>query len=592
MKEVETPRLCRACETPLKAGAYSVVCPACVLEGISGILLANPVENLSDFIVPLPEDLELIFPEFTVKRLIGRGGMGAVYEAFQEELERTAALKILPQQTAQDLEFRERFRQEATTLAQLDHPHIVRLFDYGERQGYFYIAMEYVEGLSLTELMDGEALELSLILPLMEQLCDALSYSHENGVIHRDIKPANILLDEKGGVKIVDFGLAKVVRNPEFDWGLTRTQARLGTPQYMAPEQLSKTAEVDHRADIYSVGVLLYELLTGKMPVGNFAKPSRERRHLSRRFDAPVLKALQREPHQRFEKIGEFSKALQRKSWRPAVLLTLLAVFLFVGWYSLQGDDEPLVPKVVVEASYRASETGDPDPVAQGWEASEIRLGEGGNAGPAGEDGELVWRIDDRLEEEDFDLPAYYRYPEDPEEIVTRLFENGWEFSFTYRIEKQSGRSDYAGFCGWRISGRIAPEAWGIPEGSSARIGFYLGQTYEWALLRQRYAGYFVSRDLETSLQLGQKKRTSAFTKESQQAGEWHTVRVVGEARSPRYDWYVDGEYAGSGRVSDEQKGDVVRPLHLVFYSGSPGEVDRITDWREVVLRSGSGEEW
>lgn len=590
MKKDGTEQNCQACEKSLKPGAYSSICPGCLLEGISGVLLANPVENLGDFIVPLPEDLELIFPEFSLRRLVGRGGMGAVYEAFHEELERTVALKILPEETAQDLEFRERFRQEAKTLAQLDHPNIVGLFDFGERQGYFYIAMEFVEGKTLSSLMEGKPMELAFVLPIVDQLCKALSYSHKNGVVHRDIKPANILLDESGVVKIVDFGLAKIVRGPEFEWGLTRTQATMGTPQYMAPEQFSKTSEVDHRADVYSVGVLLYELLTGKIPVGNFEKPSKGSREVPRRYDAVILKALHRDPEQRFQDVRELAHELHRKDWRVAVFLAVVAMFLLGAWMMSDQEDEIRAIEPRVEVSYQAKIGDDPNPIHQGWTASEIQVGEDGNARAEVVDGETVWRIDDHLTEESLNLPAYYYYPENPEGIVPRLFEKGWEFSFTYRIEEQTGGSDYAAFCGWRISGKLAPKEWGIPEGKSARMGFYLGRSHQWTLLGRKYAGYFVSRDLQAAPQLGQERRSNAFMKKSEERGEWHTVRVIGEPRSPRYDWYVDGEYAGSGRISDEIKGDTEEALHLLFYSGSPGEIDRTSDWREVTLMSGVGE--
>ena len=592
MDNHETKDACKGCGKPLGKSGFSWLCPACFFAEISGTLLATPPEAVTSLLLPLPEDLHLIFPELEIRRLVGRGGMGAVYEGYQEDLERRVALKILPPESAQDLEFRERFRQEASTLAQLDHPNIVRLFDFGERQGYFYMIMEFVDGETLATRMTRESIQTEELTSLLEQLCAALAYSHGHGVVHRDIKPANILLEETGMVRVVDFGLAKATRHPQHDWGLTRTQVSIGTPQYMAPEQFEQNAVIDHRADIYSVGVILYEILTGKLPTGHFAKPSQSKRRCPKRFDQIVRKALQQDPDERYQDVTELALALRKKrNLLPSVVLFVIALsaLAFVLVNRSKGPPKTVgqAPERILEVQYDAGLAGRVDPVDQGWKPDEIKLGAGGNARATSSDTGEAWRIDDCLIDESHDLPTYRYIINDPKETARRLFQNGWEFSFTYRIEKQAGSSDYAAFCGLRISSKAAPPEWEITEGKSARIGFYLGRTYDGFLFRRKYLGDFIARNLDPAPQLGHKSRTNAFTKTSSEPGAWHTVRVVGEAQSPGFDWYLDGEYAGSGRVSDEEMSDVADPIHVIFYSGSPGEVERVTDWRKITLHSG-----
>jgi predicted Ser/Thr protein kinase len=318
-----------------------------------------------DFEPPEAKDLEKIFPDFEVKRLVGRGGMGAVYEAFQRDLERQVALKILPPETANDLEFQERFRREAATLAKLAHPNIVKLFDYGEREGYFYFIMEYVEGADLSALMSDGEFSPKEVLSIIGQVCDALDYSHELGVVHRDIKPGNILIGEDGVAKIVDFGLAKV--EDPLDPGLTGTMSTMGTVQYMSPEQMSGLKNTDHRSDIYSLGVVLYELLTGKVPAGSFKSPSERRAGLGPRFDEVVLKALREDPEQRQQTATEVKAGLEEAVATPVpssaamtvrVVLAaifasalVLGVFAFFLWDDDSGSDGERVIREVFEVT-------------------------------------------------------------------------------------------------------------------------------------------------------------------------------------------------------------------------------------------------
>src|SRR5207237_557138 len=167
----------------------------------------------------------------------------------------------------------------------------------------YYFTMEYVDGKNARQLLEAEELSLSVALKTIPQVCDALQYAHDEGFVHRDIKPENILLDKKGRVKIADFGLAKLIGLTPTYLTLTGSQEVMGTLYYMAPEQMKRTHTVDHRADLYSLGVVFYEMLTGELPVGRFAAPSHKAK-VDARLDAVVLRALAREPQQRYEDAG------------------------------------------------------------------------------------------------------------------------------------------------------------------------------------------------------------------------------------------------------------------------------------------------
>jgi len=280
----------------------------------------------------------VLFPEFEIGPLLGRGGMGAVYKAVQTDLERVVAIKILPPETAKDVEFMERFRREATTLARLDHPGIVRLFDFGQRDDFAYFVMEFVDGVDLAQRLAAGPMSLYDVLAVVGQLCDALQHSHERGVVHRDIKPANVLIAQDGRVKLADFGLARLVQPDPGDPGLTRTHARLGTPRYMAPEQMSGAKSTDHRVDVYALGVVIYEMLTAHLPAGHFDPPSVKVPALTPRIDAVVLQALHAEPDRRFASVSEvkehlceaisnpgLTRAERRKQLASRVLMASLA---------------------------------------------------------------------------------------------------------------------------------------------------------------------------------------------------------------------------------------------------------------------------
>jgi len=264
----------------------------------------EPQEGGAGFVAPPLEEIAEHFPQLEIIELLGQGGMGAVYKAQQTLLDRTVALKILPPETGADPSFAERFTREARAMARLAHPNIVIVFEFGEVEGLYYLIMEYVDGVNLREAIQAGQVTPAEALAVVPQICDALQYAHEEGIVHRDIKPENVLLDKKGRVKIADFGLAKLLGRSPIEITLTASRQVMGTLHYMAPEQLENPLSVDHRADIYSLGVVFYELLTGELPLGRFKLPS-EKARLDARLDEVVLKTLEREPEQRYQQASE-----------------------------------------------------------------------------------------------------------------------------------------------------------------------------------------------------------------------------------------------------------------------------------------------
>jgi predicted Ser/Thr protein kinase len=262
-------------------------------------------------------DLQQHFPQLEILELLGRGGMGAVYKVRQKNLDRLVAIKVIPPTAAKDPAFAERFAREARAMARLNHPSIVTVYDYGETNGVFWLLMEYIDGINLRQTLQAGRLTPAEALSIVPPICDALQYAHDQGVVHRDIKPENVLLDRSGRVKIADFGLAKLLGKGPDDFTLTHTQQVMGTPRYMAPEQIEKPTSVDHRADIYSLGVVIYEMLTGELPLGRFAPPS-ERAALDVRIDQVVLRALEKEPDRRYQRASQVKTELASASSWPA----------------------------------------------------------------------------------------------------------------------------------------------------------------------------------------------------------------------------------------------------------------------------------
>jgi hypothetical protein len=253
------------------------------------------------------------FPDLEIVGVIGRGGMGIVYKAVRRSDDRTVALKVLSPRSAAAPEFVERFTREAEALAQLSHPNIVRILDSGVHDGVPFLVMEHVVGASLRKRIRAASLNAERALEIAAQVCDALQYAHAHGVIHRDIKPENILVRDDGVVKIADFGLAKLTSADQVR--LTLTNVAMGTPHYMAPEQLEKSADVDERADLFSLGVVLYEMLTGQLPIGRFKPPS-QAGGTDLRMDSIVLDLLERDPEDRVSSARELRRQLKRLDMR------------------------------------------------------------------------------------------------------------------------------------------------------------------------------------------------------------------------------------------------------------------------------------
>ena len=267
----------------------------------------------SSFDPPPLEEIATLFPQFEILSLIGKGGMGAVYKVRQNDLDRVVALKILPPAISETPGFSERFTREAKALAKLNHPGIVTLHEFGQRHGLYFILMEFVDGVNLGQLMQTGRISPREALAIVPQICDALQFAHDQGIIHRDIKPENILLDRLGRVKVADFGIAKVVSascdcqetasEPRSQTDATLAGKIIGTPQYMAPEQLHDPAAVDHRADIYALGVVFYQMLTGELPGKRLEAPSKKVQ-IDVRLDEIVLRALEKDPALRYPQVS------------------------------------------------------------------------------------------------------------------------------------------------------------------------------------------------------------------------------------------------------------------------------------------------
>ena len=306
---IDAKPVCPSCRQPVEASAPLGLCPACLIK--SGLNTGGePCTTAGSGSGFVPESLERIakcFPQLEILGLIGRGGMGAVYRARQRHLDRVVALKILPLQAGLESSFTERFAREAKALARLNHPNIVAIYDSGQQDGFYYFLMEFVDGVNLRQLEQSRRQSPEEALALVPPICEALQYAHQQGIVHRDIKPENILVDKQGRVKIADFGIAKVLGSERQGPSLTGAQQVMGTPHYMAPEQVEHPQEVDHRADIYSLGVVFYEMLTGELPLGKFAPPS-SRTHgmqIDVRLDEVVLHALEKEPGRRYQHASE-----------------------------------------------------------------------------------------------------------------------------------------------------------------------------------------------------------------------------------------------------------------------------------------------
>lgn len=256
-------------------------------------------------------------PGYRVDGVIAKGGMATVFKGVQESLGREVAIKILDPDLAKNPEGVARFKKEAAVLSALSHASIVSIIDAGQDGPMVYLVMEYVPGATLRYLLSNVKVSMKILLRYLEQVLEALSYAHEKGVIHRDVKPENIMVGPDERIKLADFGIAGLTAESfgleiaGFTQGMTKTNAALGTAQYIAPEQLKNARDAGPRADLYSVGVILYEILTGEVPVGAFDPPSRRNPNVPQAIDDVVMRALKPNPELRFESAQEMLRALK-----------------------------------------------------------------------------------------------------------------------------------------------------------------------------------------------------------------------------------------------------------------------------------------
>ena len=310
---------------PVPSGAAAAPAPALVPAPVA------PTPSLADAVTAGPwaagpgtaaGDQVNFGPRYKILNLLGEGGMGSVYKALDTELDRTVALKLIRPQLAMDPGVAQRFKQELLLASKISHKNILRIHDLGDANGVKFISMAYVEGEDLHELLvRGGKLPIDRAIAIAKQLCGALDAAHSEGVVHRDFKPQNILLDASGQVYVTDFGLAKSL---ETDAGLSRSGEFLGTPRYMAPEQV-EGAGIDHRVDIYALGLILYEMLTGDVP---FHADSTIQLMYKRVHELPtspkvlnpelpdwlvrvVMKCLERDPGQRYQNAADILVDLQ-----------------------------------------------------------------------------------------------------------------------------------------------------------------------------------------------------------------------------------------------------------------------------------------
>jgi uncharacterized protein YndB with AHSA1/START domain/tRNA A-37 threonylcarbamoyl transferase component Bud32 len=262
---------------------------------------------------PSPQELSARLPNLEVLEILGQGGMGVVYKGRQTLLERNVAIKVVRPDLLTNPESQQRFLAEARTLAKMEHPYIVTVYDFGKAGDLYYLVMQHVDGVNLRTKIKEKNLTERDVLDFVPQIGEALQHAHDSGIVHRDVKPENVLVDNRNRVRLVDFGLAKVFGAGVVDNSDDRVTGTIG---YMAPEQITMPDKVDHRADIYSTGVLSYEMLTGKLPRGEFGPPS-SKASTDPRFDPIVLKAMERDRERRYQRVADFNDDFRALSRTP-----------------------------------------------------------------------------------------------------------------------------------------------------------------------------------------------------------------------------------------------------------------------------------
>jgi serine/threonine protein kinase len=358
--------ICPLCQTPFEPSAIlGHMCPRCLMEG-DATDTAPSIASPPVAWTPLGlAEMQAMLPAYELLSIIGRGGMGAVYKARQPALDRTVAIKVLPMiEDHLGISFVERFRNEARVLARLNHPGIVHVYDFGELAGGLcYFVMEYVDGTDVAQMVKSSGrLPPELATNITAHVCEALRHAHEAGIVHRDVKPANVLVSKEGHVKVADFGLAK---NAIEDRSFTASNMTVGTPDFVAPEALIPGIPVDGRADLYAVGVMLYQMITGHVPRGAWQPASVLVPEVDWRLDAIIQKAMQYNREDRHHSASELRSELDeawsvpaaealasaqcpppapapiqnapaKGSTKPLAIAAAIAVLLGGGWYASQ----------------------------------------------------------------------------------------------------------------------------------------------------------------------------------------------------------------------------------------------------------------
>ena len=311
-------KACPECGLPFAPDVHmGGLCPRCLMAAAVANLSTVDHPALARFgdvgATPDLEHLSQQLPQYEFCELLGRGGAGWVFRARQKSLDRPVAIKLLHGRAGGIADAAQRFEREAQLLARLKHPRIVTVYDYGTIDVGPYLVMEYVPGPTLRDVLHGPRLGCEAAVRIADQICEAVEYAHSMGVLHRDLKPENVLFESfgyAGSLKVVDFGISRLIGDTEPGFHLTKTGFVVGTPFYAAPEQMTPTKAIDARADIFSIGVMLYEMLTGQLPRGRFARPSQLAK-VPASLDAVTLRCLESDPERRYRDAASVRQALQ-----------------------------------------------------------------------------------------------------------------------------------------------------------------------------------------------------------------------------------------------------------------------------------------
>jgi serine/threonine protein kinase len=336
------------------------LCPSCVARSMKSGLLGLLDEPAAE-----KEAVALQIDGYEVHELIGGGGMGEVYRAKRLHDGQTVAIKVVAGRLTRDPEVTARFENEVSAMSQLSHEHVVRVLDQGETtDGRHYLVSEFIDGCDLRRLLKAQRLEPAKAFEIYDKVCTGITHAHERGIVHRDIKPANILVGSDGTVKIADFGLAKTLVDDSHWYGFTQTRDTFGTPYYIAPEVTRQAGVADQRSDVYALGVLLYELLCGAVPMGQYT-PLSQRIDIDKRIDAILAEALADDPQRRTASVANLAASVRKiaathasRKKRSKLVFGLAAALIVLvlggalgAWFAMKGHFEPAKPVFAKPAS-------------------------------------------------------------------------------------------------------------------------------------------------------------------------------------------------------------------------------------------------